>query len=78
MNGAMKTIDVRGLEPPEPLERVLDALSTLEAGERLQVLIGREPHPLYAILQRNGYRHHTECRAPDLYEVQIWQAQPAT
>lgn len=69
----MKTLDVRGLEPPEPLERVLDALCELGTDERLQVLIGREPYPLYAILQRNGYAHATECRAPDLYVVQIWQ-----
>lgn len=68
-------LDVCGLEPPEPLERVLEALSSLAPEQRLRVVIGREPVPLYAILQRNGYAHSTHCRDDYLYEVLIWQAQ---
>ena len=66
-------IDVCGLEPPEPLERVLDALGRLHPGQRLRVLIPREPHPLYSILDRNDYRHETKSREDFLYEVLIWQ-----
>lgn len=65
-------LDVCGLEPPEPLERVLDALSRLANGQRLRVLIPREPHPLYHILDRNGYLHETTWRDDYLYEVLIW------
>lgn len=65
-------IDVCGLEPPEPMERVLDALGRLLPGQRLRVLIPREPYPLYSILDRNGYLHETTCREDFLYEVLIW------
>ena len=65
-------IDVCGLEPPEPLERVLEALGRLQPGQRLRVLIPREPFPLYRILERNGYAHETKSREDFLYEVVIW------
>ncbi len=65
-------LDVCGLEPPEPLERVLEALSSLPSGRRLCVIIGREPIPLYRILEQNGYAHQTRCREDFLYEVLIW------
>lgn len=66
-------LDVCGLPPPEPMERVLEALSTLAPGQRLRMIIGREPYPLYGILDRNGYAHETTCRADYLFEVLIWQ-----
>ena len=68
-------IDVCGLEPPEPLERVLEALYRLQPGQRLRVLIPREPFPLYGILERNGYLHETRSREDYLFEVLIWQKQ---
>jgi uncharacterized protein (DUF2249 family) len=66
-------LDVCGLEPPEPLERVLDALSALEPGKKLRMLIDREPFPLYRILANNGYQHRTEARPDFRYEILIWQ-----
>ncbi len=65
-------IDVCALDPPEPMERVLDALSTLNQNGRLAVLIDREPHPLYRILDRNGYRHSIELRDDHRYNLYIW------
>lgn len=65
-------IDVCGLEPPEPMERVLEALDRLQPGQRLRVLIPREPFPLYRILERNGYLHETKSREDFLFEVRIW------
>lgn len=67
-------LDVRGLEPPEPLEQVLEAISTLERGQELCMLIDREPRPLYPILQRNGYTHETTLRPDYVYEVVIRHA----
>ena len=66
-------IDVCGLEPPEPLERVLNALSELAPQQQLQVLIDREPLPLYRILGNNGYAHQTHSRPDFLYEILIWK-----
>lgn len=53
-------LDLRALPAPEPMERVLDALDVLAAGAELRVLLAREPHPLYGILARMGYRWRTE------------------
>lgn len=66
-------IDVCGLEPPEPLERVLDALSRLQPGQQLCMLIDREPRPLYGILERNGYSYEATLREDYLYEILIRQ-----
>jgi uncharacterized protein (DUF2249 family) len=55
-------LDLRTLPPPEPMERVLDALDVLAAGAELRVLLAREPHPLYGVLARMGYRWRTEWR----------------
>ena len=53
-------LDLRTLPPPEPMERVLDALDALADGDELRVLLAREPHPLYGVLARMGYRWRTE------------------
>lgn len=68
-------LDVCGLEPPEPMERVLDALSTLAAGDRLCMLIDREPRPLYPILERNNFGYETKARVDYLFEILIWHKQ---
>lgn len=49
-------MDLRGLEPPEPLLRVLDAVESA-APDPLVFLLSREPLPLYAILARTGWRY---------------------
>jgi len=64
-------LDVRGLMPPEPMERVLDALDQLGAGQRLRMLIDREPRPLYRILERNGYRYRATMDDTGLYQIVI-------
>ncbi len=66
------TLDVCGLEPPEPLERVLDALSQMKQGQRLCMLIDREPRPLYRILDTNGFQYSVDARPDYLYEITIW------
>lgn len=70
----METIlDVRDLPPPEPLERVLDALPGLKSGDVLCMLHVREPFPLYGMLRDMGFAHavHRTSRAP--FEIRIWR-----
>jgi uncharacterized protein (DUF2249 family) len=64
-------LDLRGLFPPEPMERVLDALAVLAEGQQVRMLIEREPHPLYRILERNGYKFRCSEPEPGLYQVVI-------
>ncbi len=53
-------LDNRGLEPPEPMIRILDALEHLGPGEVLEALNERDPVFLYPELQARGAAIHTE------------------
>jgi uncharacterized protein (DUF2249 family) len=66
-----QVLDVRALAPPEPLERVLDALADLPAGGRIWVLHRREPFPLYDLLRTMGYSWRTRG-GDDRFEILIW------
>ena len=70
---AMATIelDVRGLQAPEPLERVLAALDRLGDGDRILVKINCRPMPLFRILERNGYVHEESPGTDSLLEIAI-------
>jgi TusA-related sulfurtransferase len=50
-----KHIDCSGLEPPEPMVRVLATLETLEPGQVLFALLAREPLFLFPELQARGH-----------------------
>lgn len=58
------TLDVRGLEPPEPMLRVLEALEHLPKGAMLLVLHERRPLFLYPKLEERGFEHTTQEIAP--------------
>jgi uncharacterized protein (DUF2249 family) len=63
-NAAVQEIDVRGLEPPEPLIRILDRLESLPAGVALHARTDREPCHLFPEAEQRGFR--TDCTAqPD-------------
>jgi len=67
------TLDVRGMEPPEPLERVLETIGDFAPGDRLKLIIDCEPLPLYRILDRNGYAHRTVPGTVSQREITIWR-----
>ena len=69
-----RVIDGRDLVPPEPLELTMAALDTLEPGQELLLLLHCEPHPLYSILKRNGYRYTTEMREDGTNAILIGKA----
>jgi uncharacterized protein (DUF2249 family) len=64
-------LDVRGLEPPEPMVRVLQALDGLGSGQRLEVLHDRRPIFLYPQLDARGFVHETEEVEPGLVRIVI-------
>ena len=64
-------IDVRGLACPEPFEKIMRALQTLPTGTSLQVLIHREPYPLYETMRDNGYAWQTHALAEDNFRILI-------
>ncbi|MBW7902444.1 MAG: DUF2249 domain-containing protein [Rhodocyclaceae bacterium] len=69
-----RVIDARGLEPPEPFVLTMDALDHLPRGEKLLLLLYREPYPLYKALANNGFRHEAEHVADGTVEILIWHA----
>ena len=64
-------LDVRGLEAPEPLERVLSTLDRLGADDELRVQINCRPVPLFRILERNDYTHEEWPGTDSLLEIAI-------
>lgn len=48
-------VDGREMQPPEPMERTLEALELLPDGDELLLLLYCQPHPLFNILKNNGY-----------------------
>jgi len=64
-------IDARWLEPPEPMEKVLQALARLRPGQSIRLLLHREPFPLYSLLAERGYRHATQREADGSYVILI-------
>ena len=67
----MIVLDARDWEPPRPFEAVMDALCNLPQGERIRLIVGREPLPLYNVLERNGYAWFTMAREDGAYEIDI-------
>lgn len=64
-------LDLRGLEPPEPMLRVLERLDTIGTGHRLTVLHDRRPLFLYPQLDARGFLHETEELEPGLVRIVI-------
>lgn len=66
-----QVVDARFLEPPEPFVRTLEALDRLQPGESLLLLLYREPHPLYRVLEQNGHGWQTTLLADGTFEILI-------
>lgn len=63
-------LDLRALEPPEPLLRIFAALDAAP-GRRLRVRLNREPFPLYPMLHAGGWSHRTRAHVEGGYEIVI-------
>lgn len=61
---AVVTLDARGLEPPQPMVRILEALGGLGQDATLRAQTDRRPLHLYALLEDRGYTAETQP-APD-------------
>jgi hypothetical protein len=67
-------IDARWLEPPEPMEKAMQALPLLGPGQHIRMLLHREPYPLYAILENRGYTHDAVMQPDGSYVILIRDA----
>ena len=65
-----RILDLRGLDPPEPMMRIFAALDA--APERpLRARFPREPFPLYAMLQAGGWNCRTVASEDGSFEILI-------
>jgi uncharacterized protein (DUF2249 family) len=53
-------LDARGLEPPQPMVKILETLAALPAGAELRARTDRRPLHLYAQLEARGFASSTE------------------
>ncbi len=67
------TVDARGLEPPQPMQRILEALASLPEGVTLRARTDRRPMLLYPKLEERGYRYETREADGDGFETRIWR-----
>ena len=59
-NEAPVTLDARGLEPPQPMVLILEALERLPEGAEMRARTDRRPLHLYALLKQRGFTGETE------------------
>jgi uncharacterized protein (DUF2249 family) len=67
-------LDVRGLEPPEPMVRTLAALEELPAGATLVQLNVRVPQFLLPMLEERGFRYEVREQTDELVRLFISRA----
>lgn len=70
-------LDVRGLPPCEPMERILARIETLGPGQRLRALVSREPLPLLPLLAQRGFAWWIGSLQPERCELLIWRGDDA-
>ncbi len=54
-----RRLDLRDLDPPEPMRRALEAIETLCVSDLLEILTDREPMLLQRELERRGHCYFT-------------------
>ncbi|HLZ54638.1 MAG TPA: DUF2249 domain-containing protein [Verrucomicrobiae bacterium] len=67
-------VDARGLEPPQPLVKILETLAVLPAGLELRARTDRRPMHLYAQLETRGFQGKTEEQTDGSFLTHIRRA----
>jgi uncharacterized protein (DUF2249 family) len=67
----LEVLDVRGLEPPQPMLRVLERLDALGPGQEVIVVHDRRPMFLYPQLEDRGFVHETTEVEPGRVEIRV-------
>lgn len=66
-------LDLRELPPPEPLQRALEAVTGLQANERLVVLTRFRPAHLIDQLDARGCAYECVSRGAEGWQVTLWR-----
>ncbi len=71
METTLIELDARGLEPPQPLMKTLEAVASLPADATLRLHTQWRPALLYAELQRRGFNAQSEEQSDGSYLTYI-------
>ena len=71
MNTPLIELDARGLEPPQPMMKILEAIAVLSADATLAAHTDRQPLLLYPMLEQRGYTYETLQQADGSHLTQI-------
>lgn len=74
MNTELVDVDARGLEPPQPMLRILEALAALAVGATLRARTDRRPMHLYPLLAERGFTAETEEQSDGSFVTHIRRA----
>ena len=66
-------VDARGLEPPQPMAKILENLPRIAAGGQILALTDRRPMLLYPKLEERGFAFSTEETTHGWFETRIWK-----
>ncbi len=69
----LPAVDLRGLQPPEPIVRIFAALER-SPDAPLRVILPHEPVPLYGLLSERGFRYSGAARAEGGFELLLDRA----
>ncbi len=77
--GTVVVLDVRPLleEGHDPLQQILQAVSSLGHGQALQIINSFEPVPLIQLLGKRGFASYTEVLQPDRVHTWFYREKPA-
>jgi len=59
MDNPLIPLDARGLEPPQPMMKILEAVTALPSGATLAAHTDRQPLLLYPLLEQRGFTYLT-------------------
>jgi len=69
----LQIIDCRALSPPEPMERILEAVETLGKGQAILMIHHKKPRLLYAKLEERQCASETITLEDGSVQVLIWK-----
>jgi uncharacterized protein (DUF2249 family) len=75
-DGDVIVLDVRGLEPPEPMVRTLEALAAMPRGKTLVQINVRVPQYLLPKLAERGFTYEVREQGPDLVRLFVRHREP--
>ena len=68
-------VDARGLEPPEPMTRILVSMEKIPVGGVLRATTDRQPIHLLGILDQRGFSHTGAAQADGSWVTEIRRSQ---